>query len=131
MKKGIAIVLLVIVFLLSIASMRIWDGVVYVTDDSVMFAWDLSEGATHYEVRAEWIDPATPFGYDIGTITDTSMQVPRPRTGHFVLMVRACNGDECSDWARSSDPDVATVDGLPKAWRVFWKVPLPGDIIIE
>jgi len=109
-----------------------WTGTEYmVNEDTITIAWDGTPDANHYEVKAIWIDPTNHFEYDLGSITDTQMVITRPRTGHLVFAVRACNGSKCSEWSESIDIEKAMVDGEPGAWRVYWKVPPPSGIIIE
>lgn len=109
-----------------------WTGTEYMVDeDTVTFAWDAVLDANKYEVKVIWIDPTDPFEYDLEYTTDTQMVITRPRTGHLVFAVRACNDDECSEWFKSTDIGKATVDGEPGVWRVYWKVPPPSGIIIE
>ena len=109
-----------------------WTGTEYTVDaDTLTFGWDAVTGATSYEVKAIWIDPTDDFAYELGSTTGIQMVITRPRTGHLVFWVRACNDNGCSEWSESTDITKAVVDGQPGAWRVYWKVPPPGGIIIE
>lgn len=117
-----------------------FDGAEYEATVSVTFAWDSQGTQNYFDVRGLWTDPTTSKEYSFGPTTATELIVERPRSGHFELQVRACNDsgtpgdkgdDTCSDWSRSTDSNVATVNGQPKAWRVFFKLPAPTGVIIE
>jgi hypothetical protein len=104
-----------------------WDGTEYTIDTpTITIAWDPSEGATSYKVRAVWIDPTQEFVYGLETVTTSEAVISKPRTGHFRFEVAACNEVGCSEWAVSSDPAYGSVDGQPNGWRVFWKVAPPS-----
>jgi len=133
MKKLLTIIIITCSLLftpISINCQTYRDGVEYVKTDDITFAWDGDPAATRYEVIATWIDPTNEFEYDLGETTETQIIISRPRTGHFMFKVRACN-TTCSEWSESTDPTVATVDGQPKGWWVFWKVPPPTGPVIE
>lgn len=99
---------------------KTWDFLVYVLDTpTVKVAWDPSEGATRYDWRLIWIDPSLEFEQLSGSVSGSPVEIPRPRSGHFRVEVRACNDAGCSDWA------VSTVSGYPKPWIVYWKLPPP------
>ncbi|MFX0194560.1 MAG: hypothetical protein ACFFCW_00435 [Candidatus Hodarchaeota archaeon] len=55
--------------------------------------------------------------------------LPRPRSGHFVAQIMACDDAEenCSRWVQSD------VEGSPQPWIIFWKPlnPPKEKIIIE
>ncbi|MBW2024361.1 MAG: fibronectin type III domain-containing protein [Deltaproteobacteria bacterium] len=107
-----------------------WDGLMYVAQDKITFAWDPSQGADYYEVQALWIDPTSgPVIYDLGQTSDTQMEIMKPRTGHFYFRVRACNEAGCSDWSESIDPEKTQIG---KPFRVYFKTAPPqGGITIE
>jgi hypothetical protein len=116
---------------------------------SVTLAWDAipANGITDpiwYDVRVIMFDKSPETAYAIGLTTLTDMEILRPRSGHFRFEVRACRYSDChcepdsnsdiceddrSDWAQSTDPTQATVDGVAMGWWVYFKTPPP--IIIE
>lgn len=118
----------------SIALTSIFQGVIHFTDDpTITLAWSESEGAIDYDVKVAWIDPTMAHEYFIETTTGLQSVIPRPRTGHFKFMVKACNiaDDEtrqCSEWADSTittcvAPD--PIDNVQRAFIAYWKVPKP------
>lgn len=107
----------------------LWQQALYVSNESVTVGWDPVEEASYYEGRVVWQgstgDRET---YLLGSTTAAQMEVVRPRAGAFEFGVRACNDSaECSDWARSTDPEHAQVDGVPKGWRILFELPGPID----
>ena len=135
MKKLLIYLIMIGCLLISstdVFSFTKWTGTEYmVNEDTITFVWDAVSNTDRYEVKVIWIDPTNHFEYDLGSTTGTQIVITRPRTGHLVFAVRACNDVECSEWSESIDMEKATVDGEPESWRVYWKVPPPGGIIIE
>jgi hypothetical protein len=80
------------------------------------------DGATHYEVRALWIDQIPPMVMSLGTTQDTNMTEVLPRTGHFAFQVRAANAETESDWADSRN---ATYTQIGEPFRIYFAVPEP------
>lgn len=135
----IVLILLVGVLIYNVAKAEIideWYGTMYVSPDQVNVEWDHAEDdrVTHYEVEAVWIDQNPPQVVEIGTTSEKSMVVERPRTGHFVIRVRSVaedleDGDGNtlkSEWATSSDPEDTNDD----PWRVYFVVPAIDDSIV-
>lgn len=103
-----------------------WDGTEYASSDNLTMTWDIMPRTNYYEVQmVHTDDSAHQTTYNMGTTTENSITVTRPRAGHFIAMVRACNTAGCSIWSQSIDPTYAIVDGNPGAWRVFWKLAPP------
>lgn len=54
--------------------------------------------------------------------------IPRPRSGHFVLLIRACKANIpeplCSRYVRSD------IEGLPEPWEIYWKPNIPFHIFV-
>lgn len=109
-----------------------WEGVEYKIDsDTLTIGWDISEGAEFYQVKAIWEDPTEEYTYGPWTSNTNSYVVDKPRTGHFRIEVAACNTGGCSDFSKSTDSNVATVDGQAKGWKVFWKLAAPTGPVIS
>lgn len=127
---GIIIGVVLYLYLANAEIIHTWEGVMYVSDSTITFAWDPSAGATYYKVEALWIDPKSgPVVFDLGTTTETQMVINRPKVGHFYLRVKACNDEnECSPWSESID---ASKTQIGKPFRVYFKLPPVGDITIE
>jgi len=105
----------------------LWGEALYLSSDTVLFAWDAVESAETYEVKAIWDGRSGVRGeFNLGSTEDTQFLVSRPRVGFFILAVRALNSAGESPWSLSSDPDKARVDGLPRGWRVFFELSAPS-----
>jgi len=122
--KHLAITLLLVVVL--------WNEALYMSSQSVTVAWDPVAEATSYEVRVVWQGSSgNKLVYDKGSTTATQLIVERPRTGHFMFEVRACNDVGCSEWSQSINPECATVDGVARGWRVYFEMPAPSGGGVE
>lgn len=106
----------------------VWDGIMYVTQNQIILAWDPCPGATRYEVRGLWIDQDPPLILELGQTSDTQMVIQKPRVGHWVFEVRACNEGGCSEWSRTDDP-TKTLEG--KALRVYFRLEPASGLGIE
>lgn len=108
-----------------------WPGTMYVSPDQVTVSWSAPDDArvTHYEVEAVWIDQDPGQVIELGTTTENSMVIERPRTGHFVIRVRSVSdtAELESEWAVSTEPE--HTEGGP--WRIYFSVPSVGGITIE
>ena len=109
----------------------LWQQALYVTNEPVTFGWDRGTEGTApetYEVVAVWEGASGPKQeFNLGVTPDTQMVISRPRTGVFFFKVRAKGeGGETSEWAVSTNPAHATVDGVPAGWRVLFELPAPG-----
>lgn len=102
------------------------------TNEIVTAEWDAVPNTSHYECKLDWIRGDKILQtYSLGTTTDTQISITAPRAGIFIASVRACNGNECSIWALSTDLTYATVDGEYKAWIIVFSLAGSGPIIIE
>ena len=115
----------------SLLAIVLWSEALYVTNDSVLFAWDrTTEGdqAETYEVVVVWEGASgVRQEFAVGETEALQMLIERPRVGFFSFKVRARNVEGVvSDWAVSTDPDKAIVDGLPRGWRVFFELGAPS-----
>jgi len=118
-----------LIFLICSGSiLSVWEGVEYVSTDNITLAWDPSEGATTYEVRMLWVDQDPPLEVSVGETSETQMVIQKPRNGHFVIQVRACNDGGCSEWSSTSDPERTQIG---KPFRVFFKPSGAGGLLIE
>lgn len=100
-----------------------WDQVEV---DDVMPTWIIEIGA----ILSETADT-----YYIGQVNVMENQYKFKSTivGTNVLRARMCDPgeNECSDWAISTDPEQATVDGVPMGWNLSIEKAPPTDIIID
>lgn len=92
------------------------------TGKEIAVAWDLSEDATYYNVRArimEQEDVVTNLAWN--NIKDTMITMVIPRGGHWEIQVQACNDDKmCSLWSSSTNPDSTPLIGdEPQTWWVY------------
>lgn len=63
-------------------------------------------------------------------LTNATIQIKAPRAGHFEYFVRSCDeANNCSEWSSSLNPNVATVDGHAKAWRIYYYLAAPEGLI--
>lgn len=104
---------------------RKFEGMIYVSKDTLTMSWDSVEKADRYEIRAVDVlhDPQTIK--DLGQTIETHITLNRLTSSLWEYQVRACNDAGCSDWAKSGDKTYATVNGYAEAWRVYWKTPKP------
>ena len=110
------------------------DRVTYfgTTDKQLKISWDHNTPQPEfYEVKLYHVERETESPAGIGKTADNSIIFKLPRSGHFIARVRACEGDVCGDWSESINPEVATVDGQPRAWWLYGYVAKPGDIVIN
>ena len=138
MKKLLLVLLFSFLLSFPVNALTRFIGAVYwISTDTVKIAWDPVENVQKYEVKLVWLDPDTPFEYNLGFTTDTYMVITRPRVGHFKAMVRSCRVDPdgtevfSTDWADSTNAKYATVDGEPKPWILFFKVPKVTNINVN
>ena len=109
-----------------------WEKKDYVTyfgttDKPVTVSWDAASGAAHYEVHIYCVERKQEI--DLGTTTDIKKTIQIPKSGHYVAKVRTVNAqNQKSDWAESTNPAYATVDGQPKAWWIYGHVAKPGAL---
>lgn len=132
--KGFLVALLVGLSLSSGVPQHLTGREYVVKEDTVKIEWGavVHPDLKNYEYRCLMFDKEPITEYERGVTTATNHVFPRPRTGHFEFQVRACpTQGECSEWAVSTDPQYATVDGQSMGWWVFWKRTPPGGVIIE
>jgi hypothetical protein len=100
--------------------------IVGLNTDTALVRWTPGDTFVQWhEVRTRWrdVDPpthSTPIHVDM---PKTEVTIPRPRSGHFSVEVRACRKykgkEQCSEWITSD------VNGKPKPWIIYWKPPKP------
>jgi hypothetical protein len=113
-----------------------WEKKDYVTyygttNHTITVAWDASPGASYYELEILNIERNTKTTIASGNnLTTTQKTFTFPRTGHYIVSVRACDGavSNCSTWISSLE---GTVDGAKRAWWVYAYVAPPGPIVIH
>ena len=100
--------------------------------EEVRVAWDAGDDLVEWhEIKYIFTDvsPETEFE-NIITIQMPILEViiPRLRSGHFILKIRACKEDTleplCSTWIRSD------ILGVPEPWDVYWKPNIPFHIFV-
>ena len=100
------------------------------TDKTIKASWDLVVGAVKYEVQIYCVDRKEAISLGNTTMPEKVIQIPR--SGHYIVKVRAINlQNRASTWSESIDPKYATVDGEPRAWWVYGHIAAPGPIIIN
>jgi hypothetical protein len=118
------------VTVIALLVMVLWQEAMYVTSESITVAWDRStEGSDpeSYRVVAAWEGSGgLRQEFDLGLTSELSKTVEFFRAGVFSFKIRAERGTEVSPWAVSTNPEQATVDGLPRGWRVLFELPAPG-----
>ena len=141
-KRIISIISFLILVLssLSFAELSViipnWEKKDYVTyygtsDHTITVAWDPSPGATYYELEILNVERniKTPIASG-SSLTATQKTFSLPRTGHYIVSVRACDASlsNCSVWISSLE---GTVDGAKRSWWIYAYVAPPGPIVIN
>lgn len=110
---------------------RLEDSATYFlhTGEQVTAAWDACEGATRYECHIYLILQS--LAYPLPSTTATQITFVLPRTGPYIVKVRACNDAGCSAWAESNKKEFATVNGEPRGWILYGSPAPAGGIEIE
>jgi len=114
---------------------------VAINKETVKVEWIPGDNlAQWYEVRTRWRDKTEATYFSSFRVNEPThaVVVPKPRSGHFAVEIRACRkypedltADQCSSWTRSD------VEGVDKdlnlnPWEIFWKPQGPsGFFIIE
>jgi len=122
----------------------VWLEALYVTSGPITVAWDHDPIATSTELKMEWVSSSgSRHIYDPIEVTGDQAVIERPRGGFFVVhgrhlkVVSGVNPDDglpwanvgevlTSEWVTSIDPEHASVDGIPRGWRVFFEIPPPS-----
>lgn len=100
-----------------------------IPDNTVTLTWIPGQNVEYYEVQLILVDKNS--SYPILTTTTPTIKIQRPRSGFFTVRVRSCNGQTKSSWIYSDVANSAKVDGNNMAWRIYWKLPSPGGVIID
>ena len=101
------------------------------TQVPITIGWDPSVDAQYYKFEGfHYEQNITVF---TGTTPETQITVTFPRSGHYILKVKACKIETdqvelCSIFAESTNPTFAVVDEQPKAWWVYKYIAPPGPI---
>jgi len=93
--------------------------------EEVRVEWDANTepDLAGYELIVEGKDVV--FTSEVIQTTNTSIVVPRPRSGHFKIKVRAYDTDgNRSEWT------ISDVSGIPEPWEVYWKPNIPFHIFV-
>lgn len=136
LKKALFTALLAVFLVCSVVEATLWDTALYLAGESVTVGWTRGTAGDQweiYEVYAVWEGHQGVRGeYHIGDTEALEIVVPRPRVGFFFIKVRARASDgRTSEWAISTDPNHATVDGVPRGWRIYFYLPAPGSGGVE
>jgi hypothetical protein len=100
-------------------------------NETVTVGWDAVSDAIHYEIRLVGIKPKNNYViYPSEQTINIEKVINRPHTGTIKVQVRACNNSNCSEWADSTDPQYATVNGQAMGWNLFWKIRNPTNVIL-
>jgi hypothetical protein len=132
MGLGIALSIVLCLFInIGFSAEDSWYGYEYWATSDVLFEWNANWG-DYYEIKIIWTDPSINEEYLLGVTIEKQMMINRPRSGHFIFMVRACKDiNNCSEWASSNIENDAIVGTNARRWRVYFAVPPPTGIIIE
>jgi|WetSurMetagenome_2_1015567.scaffolds.fasta_scaffold519107_2 hypothetical protein len=119
-----------------------FDGAEYTatTAETITAAWIASTIGSvactdcEYELRLYHVERKTYV--DGGKTVSLTKAFTLPKTGHYVVEVRGCQGIGtsrlCSDWATSmNDTNSPMVDGTLKKWRVYGRPASSGAITIS
>jgi hypothetical protein len=101
------------------------------TDKSLTCAWDqLEPDVNEFELRLFHVERNVETAVANGKTSQRELTFKLPRSGHFIVKVRACerNYAVCSDWSESVNPEVASVDGESRGWWVYGHVAAPGGL---
>jgi hypothetical protein len=141
-KKVIPIIFLFTLLLSSFVNAELsvivsnWEKKDYVTyygtsNHTITAAWDAAPGATYYELEILHVERNTKTSIASGhSLTATQKTFLLPRTGHYIVSVRACDSSisNCSEWVSSLE---GTVDGVKRAWWIYAFVAPPGPIVVH
>jgi hypothetical protein len=108
----------------------------YTTDKKATIAWDANtdyQMGDQFEIKLVWLE--TSQDYLIVTTPNLTYDLRAPRVGHFEVFLRTVRPSEplatrYSGWVQTTDPAVATVNGSPKGWILYWQMAAPGGVII-
>lgn len=125
------------IFVFAYLALGVWSGLDYytyygTTDQTITFAWDpptTGGAATSYDWRVLHVERNTYILQGNSTVREVTIQLPR--TGHYIIEIRAKNSAGTSQWIKSTDSSYSTVGGQPKAWWIYGHVAGPGPIIIK
>jgi len=132
-------ILVFLIFSLATNAFAEWEKKDYVTyfgttDQTITCAWDAVENAEGYQVELYHVERDSITRVASEGLTDTQIVLSLPRSGHFVPRIRACADypacETYSEWSESTNSEVASVDGQPRAWWIYGYVAPPGPIII-
>ena len=124
---------------------EVYDVVTYwdFTEKYETVAWDpvqdnpdteeVESAAEYYNIKMLHIEQNVELARGRVDHPGTQAALVFPRSGHYKVMVNACNHDsegveQCSDWAESTNSQYATVDGQPKGWWVYRHISPPGPL---
>jgi len=113
--------------LVSAAWYKHWTYAIY-TGETVQVAWDASAGADSYK----WELLSHERGLAVfaqGSTTSTTAGIVIPKTGHWIVRVKAINAAGESAWAQSTGPE-ASAEGQTQPWWIHaWLAPATGPEI--
>ena len=98
------------------------------TGESVTVGWDIVSNADSYK----WELVSHERGNAVfaqGSTTATTASIVIPKTGHWIVRVKAVNANGESAWAESTGPE-ARAEGQTQPWWIFaWLAPATGPEI--
>ena len=113
----------------------LYDGTEFILDtNSVLLSWKAVSNATTYKVYGKWHDTTQGRLYHYGSTSTTNIYVPMSRAGHFYYYIDSYEGTNKllrtrSDISNSTFFVHGYTNNLP--WKIYWKLPKPGGIIVE
>lgn len=139
---GKFITFLILFLTLTVSSVRAeWQAITNVTyfgttDQEIVVSWEAPPEATEFDLQMYHVEQKRNLA--IATTPNKEMHLTIPRTGHYIIKIRAKKPDSDnptewieSTWAESDDETYATVDGQPKGWWVYGYPAPAGGLIIK
>ena len=103
------------------------------TNNEITISWSSVPEAEGYEIRLFHVERNVENIVANGKTALTQITFKLPRTGHYIVKVRACvnNYINCNDWSESINSEQSIVDGTAQGWIIYGHVSSPGPIVIE
>lgn len=98
------------------------------TSNLMTVAWDVTPGATSYDLRLKHVERNTYGQY--GNVSTPMYTFQLPRTGHFIVEIRSVNEFGKGDWMTSESINTFTDPQYDPFWIYGYPEPV-GPIIIN